>query len=249
MLSEEERQRRRRAQLREQRRRAAKKRRRRALLARTLFITIIVLIITGAVCLIKHFKNAKETSAQVEPKIVENPPDYEVDLLDINDYSRPGMTLEKVNGIVIHYTANPGTTAKQNRNYFNGLKDSKKTKASAHFAVGLEGEIVQCIPCNEIAYASNDRNSDTISIECCHPDATGKFNQETKDTLVHLTAWLIGRYGLTTDDVIRHYDVTGKKCPLYYVEHEDEWNKFKEDVDAYIEKNGVLPSESEKNSQ
>ena len=101
-------------------------------------------------------------------------------------------------------------------------------------------------PRNEIAYASNDRNSDTISIECCHPDATGKFNQETKDTLVHLTAWLIGRYGLTTDDVIRHYDVTGKKCPLYYVEHEDEWNKFKEDVDAYIEKNGVLPSESEK---
>ena len=50
-------------------------------------------------------------------------------------------------------------------------------------------------------------------------------------------------------DVIRHYDVTGKKCPLYYVEHEDEWKKFKEEVDAYIEKNGVLPSESEKNSQ
>lgn len=175
MLSEEERQRRRRAQLREQRRRAAKKRRRRALLARTLFITIIVLIITGAVCLIKHFKNAKETSAQVEPKIVENPPDYEVDLLDINDYSRPGLTLEKVNGIVIHYTANPGTTAKQNRNYFNGLKDSKKTKASAHFVVGLEGEIVQCIPCNEIAYASNERNSDTISIECCHPGCNRKI--------------------------------------------------------------------------
>lgn len=65
-------------------------------LARTLFITIIVLIITGTVCLIKHFKNAKETSAQVEPKIVENPPDYEVDLLDINDYSRPGLTLEKM---------------------------------------------------------------------------------------------------------------------------------------------------------
>ena len=49
--------------------------------------------------------------------------------------------------------------------------------------------------------------------------------------------------------MIRHYDVTGKKCPLYYVEHEDEWKKFKEDVDAYIEKNGVLPSELEKNSQ
>ena len=239
MLSEEERQRRRRAQLREQRRRAAKKRRRRALLARTLFITIIVLIITGAVCLIKHFKNAKETSAQVEPKIVENPPDYEVDLLDINDYSRPGLTLEKVNGIVIHYTANPGTTAKQNRNYFNGLKDSKKTKASAHFVVGLEGEIVQCIPCNEIAYASNNRNSDTIAIECCIPDDTGKFNDSTYQSLIELTTWLIGRYDLGIEDVIRHYDVTGKNCPKYFVEHESAWEDFHDDLAAYIEKNGV----------
>lgn len=211
-------------------------------------LALVLLVIVGVT---RHQKN-KAVSADSPvtlSEVDENRPELDVELLTVNPYSRPGTALEKVNGIVIHYTANPGTTAKQNRNYFNGLKDSKKTKASAHFVVGLEGEIVQCIPCNEIAYASNDRNSDTISIECCHPDATGKFNQETKDTLVHLTAWLIGRYGLTTDDVIRHYDVTGKKCPLYYVEHEDEWNKFKEDVDAYIEKNGVLPSESEKNSQ
>ena len=234
MLSEEERQRRRRAQLREQRRRAAKKRRRRALLARTLFITIIVLIITGAVCLIKHFKNAKETSAQVEPKIVENPPDYEVDLLDINDYSRPGLTLEKVNGIVIHYTANPGTTAKQNRNYFNGLKDSKKTKASAHFVVGLEGEIVQCIPCNEIAYASNERNSDTISIECCHPDADGRFTDATIKSLARLTGWLCKELSLNEKHIIRHHDVSGKNCPKYYVEHEDAWRTLKKKLAAGI---------------
>lgn len=211
-------------------------------------LALVLLVIVGVT---RHQKN-KAVSADSPvtlSEVDENRPELDVELLTVNPYSRPGTALEKVNGIVIHYTANPGTTAKQNRNYFNGLKDSKKTKASAHFVVGLEGEIVQCIPCNEIAYASNDRNSDTISIECCHPDATGKFNQETKDTLVHLTAWLIGRYGLTTDDVIRHYDVTGKKCPLYYVEHEDEWNKFKEDVDAYIEKNGVLPSELEKNSE
>ncbi len=70
---------------------------------------------------------------------MENPPDYEVDLLDINDYSRPGLTLEKVNGIVIHYTANPGTTAKQNRNYFNGLKDSKKDKGKCTFCCRVRG--------------------------------------------------------------------------------------------------------------
>lgn len=246
MLSQEELERRRRQQLRERRKRAAKKKRQREQLLRILFLSGIVFLVIGSVLLVKHIINIRTASAEPVQKIVENPPDYTVDLLEVNEYSRPGLTLNKVNAVVIHYTANPGTTAKQNRDYFNGLKDSKQTKASAHFVIGLEGEIEQCIPCNEISYASNDRNKDTISIECCHEDATGKFNQETEDTLVHLTAWLIGRYGLTTEEVIRHYDVTGKKCPLYYVEHEKEWENFKQKVDDYILKYGQEP-EKEKN--
>ena len=39
---------------------------------------------------------------------------------------------------------------------------------------------------------------------------------------------------LMTETVIRHYDVTGKLCPLYYVEHEDAWQQFKADVDTAI---------------
>ena len=85
---------------------------------------------------------------------------------------------------------------------------------------------MQCIPCNEISYASNNRNSDTISIECCIEDETGKFNDSTYQSLIELTTWLMGRYDLSADDVIRHYDVTGKKCPLYFVEHEDAWEQF-----------------------
>ena len=87
------------------------------------------------------------------------------------------------------------------------------------------------------------RNNDTISIECCHPDATGKFNQQTYDSLVELTAYLMGRFQLTTDDVIRHYDVTGKKCPLYYVEHEDAWQQFLTDVNQYIDTHGEVQEE------
>ena len=83
----------------------------------------------------------------------------------------------------------------------------------------------------------------TISIECCHPDATGKFNQQTYDSLVELTAYLMGRFQLTTDDVIRHYDVTGKKCPLYYVEHEDAWQQFLTDVNQYIDTHGEVQEE------
>ena len=70
-----------------------------------------------------------------------------------------------------------------------------------------------------------------------------QFNQQTYDSLVELTAYLIGKFHLTTDDVIRHYDVTGKKCPLYYVEHEDAWQQFLKDVDAYIDAHGVVQEE------
>ena len=165
-----------------------------------------------------------------EEKIDASKPEMVVDLLDINPYSRPGIENEGINGIVIHYTANPGSTAKQNRDYFEGLKDSHKTKVSSHFVVGLKGEIVQCIPTWEYAYASNDRNNDTISIECCHPDESGKFTDQTYRSVVQLSAWLCLKYGLDENDIIRHYDITGKNCPKYFVEHEDKWDGFKEDV-------------------
>lgn len=165
----------------------------------------------------------------------------EKDLLTPNEYSRPQIKLKKVKGVVVHYTANPGTDAIDNRNYFNNLKESNKQRkksiyASSHFIIGLEGQIIQCIPLDEISYASNDRNKDTISIECCHKDKTGEFNQATYQSLVELVAYLCITYGLEEKDIIRHYDVTGKKCPLYYVEYPDKWNEFKKDVTEYMKK-------------
>ena len=235
--------RRRRAKAMEKRRLRRRKRMQQLWIRRGIIVFSFVIAICGIVKLAQYIgsRGMREAMSESLPqKVVLDPPDYQVDLLSINDYSRPGLAIEEVNGIVIHYTANPGTTAKQNRDYFEGLKESHETYASSHFVIGLDGEIVQCIPCNEISYASNERNSDTISIECCIPDETGAFNQSTYDTLVHLTAWLLGRYGLTTEEVIRHYDITGKLCPKYYVENEDAWNRFKEDVNQYINENGVL---------
>lgn len=161
-------------------------------------------------------------------------PVIDVDLLTINDYSRPAIATSKINAIVIHYTANPGSTAKNNRDYFEGLKDTHITKASSHFVVGLDGEIVQCIPTSEYAYASNNRNDDTVSIETCHLTEDGSYTKETYDSLVHLSAWLLVKFGLDSDDLIRHYDVTGKNCPKYFVENPSAWKKFKKDVKNYI---------------
>ena len=161
-------------------------------------------------------------------------PSMQVELLTINSYSRPAIKVDRIKGIVIHYTGNPGSTAMQNRNYFEGLKDTKETSASSHFIVGLEGEIVQCIPTWEVAYASNSRNSDTISIETCHKTEDGSYTSATYGSLVKLTAWLCKKYDLTEDDLIRHYDITGKNCPKYFVENEDAWNEFKSDVGITI---------------
>ena len=157
------------------------------------------------------------------------------ELLTENPWSRPGTPLEEIRGVVIHYVGNPDTSAAANRNYFESLKDgAEDIYASAHFIVGLEGEVVQCIPLTEWAYASNSRNGDTVSVEVCHPDETGEFSPVTYDRTVELTAWLCSTFGLTADDVLRHYDVSGKICPKYYVENEDAWSGFLADVDARL---------------
>lgn len=151
-------------------------------------------------------------------------PDWvEEDLLPLNACSRPGEPLPEVNGVVIHYVGNPGTSAKANRNYFASLAKTKETSASSHFIVGLEGEILQCVPLSEISYCSNTRNYDTIAIEVCHADDTGQFSPETLASVERLTAWLCVQFGLDTEQVIRHYDVSGKICPKYYVEHQGAW--------------------------
>ena len=160
-------------------------------------------------------------------------PEIEELFLTPNVNSRPQIALKKVKGIVIHYTANPGTDAKANRDYFESRKneaDSAENKVSSHFVVGLDGQIIQCIPLDEIAYASNDRNKDTISIECCHPDKSGKFSDQTYQSLIQLTAWLCDTYEIKQKQIIRHYDVTGKLCPKYYVKHPKAWKKLKQDV-------------------
>ena len=121
-----------------------------------------------------------------ERPLPETPDWITVELLPLNEFSRPGTPLEEGNGIVIHYVG---------------------------------------VPLNEVAYCSNQRNDDTISIECCHPDDSGEFTSATYESLVRLTRWLMEEYGLDTSQVIRHYDVTGKLCPKAFVEHPEEWER------------------------
>lgn len=187
-------------------------------------------VLLALLVMLALFKCASGKTGTSDLNIDASEPEIDVQLLDVNEYSRPGTESDPITGIVIHYTANPGSSAQENRDYFNSLKDGHGDYISSHFVVGLEGEIVQCVPTWEIAYASNERNHDTVSIECCHPDEGGEFTEETYISVVKLTAFLCNKYSLTEEDVIRHYDVTGKNCPKYFVENEEAWQVFKADV-------------------
>lgn len=158
-----------------------------------------------------------------------------------NKFSRPQIPLKKVEKIAVHYNGGAGATAQNVRDYFESLKDQLPDSSgkywvnkdgtyrtwkgekiairwvSSHFVVGLGGEVIQCIPTDEYSYCTNQANGYSISIECCHPDTTGKFTEATEKSLAELCAYLCRKFDLNPmDDIIRHYDVTGKQCPLYW---------------------------------
>lgn len=191
---------------------------------------IVLIGLAVAICVLigRHLLNRPSSIPPMEE--LDLPDWVTVKLLPVNEWSRPGTPLEAVNGVVVHYVGNPGTTAEQNNSYFRGLAESHLTYASSQFLIGLEGEVLLNVPLDEVAYCSNNRNGDTLSIECCHPGEDGAFTPETYDALVKLVRWLMDTYGLEREDIIRHYDVTGKECPKYFVEHEDDWAAFLDEV-------------------
>ncbi len=190
-------------------------------------ILLIAVLVTGGMLFARKYREKNRPDLSM----IKAPDWYTQDFFDINEYSRSGKKRSTVNNIVVHYVANKNTRARNNWTYFNNLGSREDDdKKSAHYIIGLDGEILQGIPLDEIAYANYPRNEDTVSIECCHPDDTGEFTPKTKEALIKLTAWLCNELKLTEKDVIRHYDVIGKNCPKYYVEHEDAWKELLKEI-------------------
>lgn len=136
----------------------------------------------------------------------------------------PGTTI-RPNGIILHYIGNPGTTARQNASYFAHVG----TQTSVHYIVD-DGEIIEIIPPDQKSYGTSSKrhNESCVQIEMCHPDASGRIEEAVLEKVVWLCRELMERYGIT--EIIRHYDVTGKKCPLWYVNHPEEWEALKERI-------------------
>jgi N-acetylmuramoyl-L-alanine amidase len=177
-------------------------------------------------------------------------------LLTVNPFSRPGKKLSSVKAVVIHWVENAGTTALQNRNYFESLKtqfpgNPNARYACAHFIVGIGGEALQCIPCDEMAYhvgaqsytpdalgrLGNYPNNCTIGIELCHPEIDGRFSAETLQTAAELCALLCIQFGLDpVMDIWTHNGITRKNCPKWFVDHPEKFEDFKQDVVAAMDR-------------
>lgn len=164
-----------------------------------------------------------------------------------NPYSRPGKKLKEVRGVVVHWVANPGASAKQIKMYFESLKDQGRAAtrtryASTQYVIGLDGEVIEMMPPEEMAYHVGAKtyrpnairwlglypNATTLGIECCHTDWSGIMTKKTYESLVGFCRELLCKYALDWKDVWLHYEVTGKECHLWFVRNPSEWKKFKE---------------------
>ena len=161
---------------------------------------------------------------------------------------------QKIQFIVVHYTANNGDLAKSNCSYFK----SPNRNASAHYFVD-EKEIWQSVEDNNTAwhcgtsgkyYHNKCRNDNAIGIELCsEKDSKGNyyFNNETINNAIELTKMLMKKYNIPIENVVRHYDITRKPCPAPFVSNSIAWNNFKNSlkendymkVKRIVEVNGV----------
>jgi len=155
-----------------------------------------------------------------------------------NSGNYAAMTDRSIKYIVIHYVGATGT-ALQNAKYFNSHSG---LEASAHFFVGHaseNGAIYQSVdPKNRAWHCGTSgtykhascRNANSIGIEmCCHKDSACNwyFDDETVEAAIELTKYLMELYGIPINNIVRHYDVTGKNCPAPFVTDESAWTAFK----------------------
>ena len=172
--------------------------------------------------------------------------------MKINKYGRPGTKRSKTTKIAWHFTGQHDVSAKNTVSYFsnvvaNGYKvNGRYIYASSHYVMGLEGEIYYIVPEREIAYTTNDANYYSIGIECATTGSDDHYTDKEYVSMVKLGAYLADKYNLDPrTDFIRHYDVTKKVCPRYFVNHSDKWKQFK--LDCYNYMKGKLTEKNIRN--
>jgi len=160
-------------------------------------------------------------------------------LINFSDKNNVG----RIKKIVIHYFGALGTAKETCAFFYNVYRG-----ASASYFVD-ESEIWRCVTDEDTAWHCGEDgvgtqknivfNSNSIGIEM-RPlkvntttmgagDTDWYFNDKTLQNTRDIVVSLMQQYNLTIDDVVRHYDVTGKACPRPFTGN---------DVNTYYNKTG-----------
>lgn len=157
-----------------------------------------------------------------------------------NAMNHGGLRGVPVRHIVVHYTGTPGDTAENEGLYFS-RNDTQKT--SAHYFVD-EHEVIRSVPEEYVAYHCGGmfyyhdscRNSNSIGVEICTKGENGTywFAPQALEQAKALILSLMQRYRVPPERVLRHYDVTGKLCPMPFVgKGQSAWETFKGGLTVY----------------
>ena len=130
--------------------------------------------------------------------------------------------------IILHYTGNKGDTAKNNVDYFYG----GNRNASAHFFVD-DTSIWQSVEefnyswnCGDGGGSYGITNRNTLAIEmCCQ--SNGEVSATTENNTIELVKYLMYKYNIPIERVVRHYDASRKVCPNWSANNWSRWNNFK----------------------
>lgn len=166
-----------------------------------------------------------------KPKIVNKTPSH------ISKYIAGGKRA-KTTKVAWHYTGAHDVKAINTiNNWFNSINRGEQGNkyASSHFLCDLDGTIYSYVPMDRIAWTTNAANYYSIGIECATTGTNDHYTDKEYVSMVKLGAWLAQYYGLDPrKDFIRHYDVTRKVCPRYFVNSSTKWNQFKNDCYNYM---------------
>lgn len=146
---------------------------------------------------------------------------YKIASIPISN-KRPGAK-RRIKSIVVHNTANPNSTAENERDY---LVNPTNTSSTSFHMVVDENEIVEAIPVTEIAFHAGSRegNREGIGVEICE---SGDY-EAAEENAVWMVAYLMKTYQIPLSQVKTHQDCSGKACPRLILDH---WGHFLNRVD------------------
>ena len=123
---------------------------------------------------------------------------------------RQGNCISK---IVVHYT---GTEASAHNNLLYFSRSS--AGASAHYFIDRDGTLRQSVSEGDTAWHAGHWGTNLCSVGIEVVSGGSDFTEAQVETLAALVAEIRSRCGIGEENVIRHYDVTGKLCPAPYVD-------------------------------